>query len=323
MCLFDDLTRIKPLRGSECGKCSCDVAGKLAADREEEILHQFLCGIDDSKYAVVRTNLLSQQPPVDLSRAYQALLQEEESRGFVKGRVDREQVKDAHAFAVSAIRSKGISDRRDKSKLFCSHCKKTGHDNEGCFVLHGYPEWWYELKRKKEGTTGGNSARAKATASDGGSGKPAAVRANVVTGAASEGNPHGKRGWRLYDLETGEIFVSRDVNFYENEFSFACDKELNVDSGKNVVMENSNVGNEGVDFDFLDDLEAILEVSEASHDSQQGTTAATTTEPAAVGSTDRGSPAEGGDPAAGSEGGSGAEAADDNEGSSEGGSSLS
>ncbi|XP_021734533.1 uncharacterized protein LOC110701232 [Chenopodium quinoa] len=213
MCLFDDLTRIKPLRGSECGKCSCDVAGKLAADREEEILHQFLCGIDDSKYAVVRTNLLSQQPPVDLSRAYQALLQEEESRGFVKGRVDREQVKDAHAFAVSAIRSKGISDRRDKSKLFCSHCKKTGHDNEGCFVLHGYPEWWYELKRKKEGTTGGNSARAKATASDGGSGKPAAVRANVVTGAASEGGDNVS----LSDLKTEDIRVLMNMATLQQE----------------------------------------------------------------------------------------------------------
>lgn len=72
--LFDELTRIKPLHGCECGQCMCDVPGKFSLDREEEILHQFSIGIDDDLYATVRTNLLSQQPPVDLNRAYQALL---------------------------------------------------------------------------------------------------------------------------------------------------------------------------------------------------------------------------------------------------------
>lgn len=60
MALFDDLTRFKPPHGCECGLCTCNVAGKYAADREEEILHQFLIGIDDDVYAAVRTNLLSQ-----------------------------------------------------------------------------------------------------------------------------------------------------------------------------------------------------------------------------------------------------------------------
>lgn len=28
------------------------------------------------------------------------------------------------------------------------------------------------------------------------------------------GYPHGKKGWRLYDLEMNEFFVSRDVQFF-------------------------------------------------------------------------------------------------------------
>ena len=28
------------------------------------------------------------------------------------------------------------------------------------------------------------------------------------------GYPRGKKGWKLYDLETGDYFVSRDVHFY-------------------------------------------------------------------------------------------------------------
>lgn len=31
----------------------------------------------------------------------------------------------------------------------------------------------------------------------------------------------GKKGWKLYDLETGDIFVSRDVQFHENTYPYA------------------------------------------------------------------------------------------------------
>lgn len=33
------------------------------------------------------------------------------------------------------------------------------------------------------------------------------------------GYPYGKKGWRLYDLETGEYFIFRDV-FFEHVFPF-------------------------------------------------------------------------------------------------------
>ena len=35
------------------------------------------------------------------------------------------------------------------------------------------------------------------------------------------GYPYGKKRWRLYDLETQQFFISRDVVFYENQFPFA------------------------------------------------------------------------------------------------------
>lgn len=34
------------------------------------------------------------------------------------------------------------------------------------------------------------------------------------------GYPQGKKGWKLYDLETHDYFVYRDVKFYETEFPF-------------------------------------------------------------------------------------------------------
>ena len=39
------------------------------------------------------------------------------------------------------------------------------------------------------------------------------------------GYPHAKKWWKVYDLETGDIFVSRDVIFDEHQFPFAKNKE--------------------------------------------------------------------------------------------------
>ena len=34
------------------------------------------------------------------------------------------------------------------------------------------------------------------------------------------GYPFGKKEWKVYDLETGDLFVSRDVVFYEDKFPY-------------------------------------------------------------------------------------------------------
>ncbi|CAI9117952.1 OLC1v1019444C1 [Oldenlandia corymbosa var. corymbosa] len=38
--------------------------------------------------------------------------------------------------------------KRDKSKLFCTHCNRPGHIKEECFKLTGIPEWYHEYKNK-------------------------------------------------------------------------------------------------------------------------------------------------------------------------------
>ncbi|XP_074301109.1 uncharacterized protein LOC141632460 [Silene latifolia] len=36
------------------------------------------------------------------------------------------------------------------------------------------------------------------------------------------GYPYNKKGWKVFDMETGKIFVSRDVYFYENSFPYSA-----------------------------------------------------------------------------------------------------
>jgi len=54
------------------------------------------------------------------------------------------------------------------------------------------------------------------------------------------GYPFGKKGWKLYDLKTREIFVSRDVIFYENIFPFSNEKDetTSYDIGEEVDINS-------------------------------------------------------------------------------------
>ncbi|XP_058006752.1 uncharacterized protein LOC131169099 [Hevea brasiliensis] len=51
------------------------------------------------------------------------------------------------------------------------------------------------------------------------------------------GYPFEKKGWRLYDLETKEYFVSRDVVFAETKFPYANEKTMGDELIKNGVEE--------------------------------------------------------------------------------------
>ncbi|PKI57103.1 hypothetical protein CRG98_022497 [Punica granatum] len=50
------------------------------------------------------------------------------------------------------------------------------------------------------------------------------------------GYPHGKKGWRLYDMKNRKMFVSRDVRFCETIFPFATKNEDLRRQGKEIPL---------------------------------------------------------------------------------------
>lgn len=70
------------------------------------------------------------------------------------------------------------------------------------------------------------------------------------------GYPNGKKGWKLYDLETGEIFVSRDVKFHEGEFPFA-EEQCTSSADSDPTLESAVIAD--TDEDFLEDLATVLD----------------------------------------------------------------
>ncbi|KAL1194230.1 Retrovirus-related Pol polyprotein from transposon RE1 [Cardamine amara subsp. amara] len=58
------------------------------------------------------------------------------------------------------------------------------------------------------------------------------------------GYPFGKKGWNLYDLDTKEMFVSRDVVFVENTFPFASEmRDKQYDFGDFGFLDEEDVDN--------------------------------------------------------------------------------
>ncbi|XP_057520839.1 uncharacterized protein LOC130801095 [Amaranthus tricolor] len=165
--LWEELNNYEPL--IQCSCCNTCTAGKEHKKRRDNTrLHQFLMGLYPDNFSQTRAHILSQDPLPTIDRAYQLLVQDERVRLTTPFPEDKPP--QAVGFAVrtppgrnrSDQRSSpagASSDQRDKSILFCSHCRESGHVISGCFALNGYPEWWPPGSSKQQSGPSGNSGR--------------------------------------------------------------------------------------------------------------------------------------------------------------------
>ncbi|GKV19001.1 hypothetical protein SLEP1_g29301 [Rubroshorea leprosula] len=71
------------------------------------------------------------------------------------------------------------------------------------------------------------------------------------------GYPHGKKGYRVFDLDTKQIFVSRDIIFYENIFPFQ-------DEGNRLINEKAPIASPSPSY-YDEDIETIPNTNLDSH----------------------------------------------------------
>ncbi|XP_074310389.1 uncharacterized protein LOC141646380 [Silene latifolia] len=170
--LWDAISIHEPPFACQCGKCTCDIAGKAIKRLDNERLHQFFMGLDRSLYGTLRNNQFQLEPLPTLNRGYHATLQAE--RLLQEG--TPADVTDVVAIATpggshtpdewKAIREKEKAERR---KLFCSHCEVHGHDISSCFIKsQKFPDWWgsrprtlAELRRSKKSGPGSGRMAAR------------------------------------------------------------------------------------------------------------------------------------------------------------------
>jgi hypothetical protein len=145
--LWDELNDYDQTPVCTCNGCKCGITAALNKKREEEKLHQFLMGLDDSQFRTVRSNVLSLDPLPNLNRAYQMVVQEERVGMMTRGKEERG---DPIAFAVKSGRTSSWEKKPQAgSEKPCSHCNRDGHDIDSCFQLVGYPDWWGDRPRSE------------------------------------------------------------------------------------------------------------------------------------------------------------------------------
>lgn len=139
------MTNYRPLRLCKCGKYDCDLGTIQEQDREEEKVHQFLFGLDDTVFRMVRSNLVSRVHVQSLEEVYNIVHQEEDL--VRNGTKTHEEQSDMTTFAAH---KKFMARRDDKDKsVMCKHCHILGHASDHYYAVIGYPEWWEDRPQSR------------------------------------------------------------------------------------------------------------------------------------------------------------------------------
>ncbi|KAG8646078.1 hypothetical protein MANES_10G120450v8 [Manihot esculenta] len=117
--LWDEINNYDQILVCACDGCKCNLTIKLKQKCEEERFHQFLMGLDEEGYGIVRFHILSTDSLPDLNRTYVMVIHKEERGNPISFAIQ---------FSVQNLEG-------DKDKT-CSHCNRNGHDASfSSFVL--------------------------------------------------------------------------------------------------------------------------------------------------------------------------------------------
>lgn len=137
--------------------CSCSAAAIYEKEREDERVHQFIMGLDDSRFSNVVTAIIEANELPDLGKAYAKVIREEarlntsksrevaqqEAIGFASRKEVRElhiednsrsrsENQDASSLTTRSENTNGSYGNRTRDRV-CSHCGKTCHDKNNCW----------------------------------------------------------------------------------------------------------------------------------------------------------------------------------------------
>lgn len=146
------------MRKKHSNSCVCPAKSGAQKEEEEDKVHQFLMGLNET-YASVRSNLLMMNPLLSLDTAYNILLQDErqrqvnsvtqfhlESSSF---NVNFNGKNPVHPNPPQRQYNQRVNFDQSKFNLFCKYCKKSGHLIDKCYKLHGFPQNFKFTKGRK------------------------------------------------------------------------------------------------------------------------------------------------------------------------------
>lgn len=144
--------------------CAADIS-KYNAITQEDRVYIFLDGLDD-RLDKIRSDVLQLQPFPTVEQAYAHVRREdirqavmitgtEDTTGAVMASKGIKMGKQPPSLIqMSPAAGSGKMNKTGKAKApleggGCTHCGNMKHTRETCFQIHGFPEWWHELKTRK------------------------------------------------------------------------------------------------------------------------------------------------------------------------------
>lgn len=141
--------------------CTCSAAAIYEKERADERVHQFIMGIDESRFGNVVSSIIEADELPDIGKVYAKVIRGEARLESAK---NREQTQEAVGFATrreveennsnaSPATRRDTQDQGTKVEAYngnrtrdrvCLHCGKPGHEKNTCWQLIGYPEWTAE-----------------------------------------------------------------------------------------------------------------------------------------------------------------------------------
>ncbi|CAL9234357.1 unnamed protein product [Arabidopsis halleri] len=168
--MWDDLDDYEPFIDCCCSSPTCPQRIKQQTRRDLERIHQFLMGLDASRFGTTRTNILSRlnrDTDMTLDQVYFEVVAEE--RHLLIARSKEERI-EAVGFAVKA----GVNAIAFITRLIqgpCTHYGRTNHSVDTCFELHGLPDWWIEKHGIPRGSSCVKTTRGRGCGSNRGRGR--------------------------------------------------------------------------------------------------------------------------------------------------------
>lgn len=164
---WDELQTYRPIL-----VCTCGASTQMAKEKEDEKVHQFVMGLDESRFGNVICQIVDADPMPDLAQAYAKVIREEqrltaakrkeqqhEAVGFVTRR-EMQQPESSSSVILNQDEASGFvtrsgpsnfpqaSNKNRERNLLCGHCGRSGHEKDFCWEIIGYPEWWNERNNK-------------------------------------------------------------------------------------------------------------------------------------------------------------------------------
>ena len=139
--LWEEFSVYRPLP-----KCTCDASDEIRKELDDDKVHQFIMGLDDSRFGALCTSFIGMDPLPSIGEVYSKVIREEQRLNASR---TREQQQDAVGFVTRQTELVSLDNsivKNDSSILrnrnaVCSHCGRNGHEKKDCCQLVGFPEW--------------------------------------------------------------------------------------------------------------------------------------------------------------------------------------